>query len=61
MFSHLLVLRNGSRESFDAGHVRYPLANTAVPIPPEVVAADVQRRQRPLGGIIIAISINTSS
>lgn len=47
MFLHLLALGDGSSESFDAVHVSYPLAFAAVPTPPQVVAVDVQRRQRP--------------
>ena len=42
VFLHLLALRDGGSESFDAGHVRYPLSSVVVPIPPELVAADVQ-------------------
>ena len=34
MFLHLLALRDGGSESFDAGHVRYPLSSAVVPMPP---------------------------
>ena len=57
VFLHLLALRNSSRESFDAGHVRYPSAGPRILVSSEVVAANIQTRQRPLGdGVIIAIS-----
>ena len=44
---YLLAFRNGSSESFDASHVRYPIA--ILVIAPEAVGADVQTLQRPGG------------
>ena len=54
VFLYLLALGNDGSESFDAGHVRYPVAVF-------IVAADIQTRQRPHGGVVIGISINNSS
>ena len=47
VFLHLLALGNSSSESFDAGHVRYPVAVF-------IVAADIQTRQCPDGEMNIS-------
>ena len=60
-FLYLLALWDGSSESFDAGHVRYPSAGRRIIVPSEAVVAHIQACQRPLGGVIIAISVNNSS
>ena len=54
MFLHLLALRNGSSESLDAGHVRYPFRFTVVVVSSEAVVADIETRQCPV--ILDAIS-----
>ena len=41
IFVHLLALGNGSSESFDAGHVRYPFTFVLVPILPKAIVAHV--------------------
>ena len=54
IFLHLLALGNGSRESFDAGQVRYPPfppVTVCLVIPSDAVDADIQNRQRPNGGM----------
>ena len=43
MFLNLLALRDGSSESFDARHVPAIVC--------KIVVADIETRQRPLGGI----------
>ena len=50
VFLHLLAHGNGRRESFDAGHVRYPFTiaiYVLAHVSPEVIRADIQTRQRP--------------
>ena len=48
VFLRLPALGNGSRESFDAGHVRYPVA-VFIAVSPKVVRADIQACQCPDG------------
>ena len=56
-FLYLPAFRNGCSESSDARHVGYPVA--AIPVSSHLVAADVQRRQRPDGGNTISTKVGS--
>ena len=49
VFLCLPALRNSSRESFDAGQVRYPVV-VLIEVSREAIFADVQAHQCPDGG-----------
>ena len=48
VFLHLLALGNSSSNSFYARHVRYPFRFAVVVVLPEIIAANVKTRQRPV-------------